>query len=200
MGEVLVAASSLGYRLDKDGDHNEPASPVLQTLERIHDMAFQLNKVQCELLSFQRYAETADITDPSRLAERVAKLGALCSHLEKVIENKAALLSHLQCPFVVGDFIVVEAKHQRELHDLFFKMVGDIAAVEGSLESICWAKQFSLDDGVLAHKLNAMSSFMAKCQRFYEALSSIRQAVEQMYLLKFPRPIPLENCVVGHQK
>lgn len=108
-----------------------------------------------------------------------ADLDAFLGHMESVLEKKEILAKYLQTPFS-SDYLVVEADNQEQFVELYQSISSFLLHLPSTLAVMEWASKFTLSESQLERKLWALCSFLAKCQRYYDALNHMESLTKEL--------------------
>lgn len=154
-------------------DKISPSVALIRLLREITRLGKALDKVNIEIQSHLKEAETKDITHVDVMGQRCQQIDNISSQLSVIIEKKDELLSRLQQP-LVGEFLEIDAAHHRNTAEVFPMIASNLASFPTLLENIAWIRNFSLADGQLLGVLSSIESMFAEIQSFYQALCQSR--------------------------
>lgn len=150
-----------------------PSVALIRLLREITRLGKALDKVNIEIQSHLKEAETKDITHVDVMGQRCQQIDNISSQLSVIIEKKDELLSRLQQP-LVGEFLEIDAAHHKNTAEVFPMIASNLASFPTLLENIAWIRKFSLADGQLLGVLSSIESMFAEIQSFYQALCQSR--------------------------
>lgn len=150
-----------------------PSVALIRLLREITRLGKALDKVNIEIQSHLKEAETKDITHVDVMGQRCQQIDNISSQLSVIIEKKDELLSRLQQP-LVGEFLEIDAAHHKNTAEVFPMIASNLASFPTLLENIAWIRNFSLADGQLLGVLSSIESMFAEIQSFYQALCQSR--------------------------
>lgn len=154
-------------------DKISPSVALIRLLREITRLGKALDKVNIEIQSHLKEAETKDITHVDVMGQRCQQIDNISSQLSVIIEKKDELLSRLQQP-LVGEFLEIDAAHHKNTAEVFPMIASNLASFPTLLENIAWIRNFSLADGQLLGVLSSIESMFAEIQSFYQALCQSR--------------------------
>ncbi|XP_068672711.1 uncharacterized protein [Montipora foliosa] len=154
-------------------DKISPSVALIRLLREITRLGKALDKVNIEIQSHLKEAETKDITHVDVMGQRCQQIDNISSQLSVIIEKKDELLSRLQQP-LVGEFLEIDAAHHKNTAEVFPMIASNLASFPTLLENIAWIRKFSLADGQLLGVLSSIESMFAEIQSFYQALCQSR--------------------------
>jgi hypothetical protein len=99
--------------------------------------------------------------------------------MDQMISKKDLITTYLQTPFS-SDYIVVEADHQAQFLELYQVISSFLLHLPSTLGVMEWASKFSLTESQLERKLWSLSTFLAKCQRYGDALNHINGLTKEL--------------------
>jgi len=184
MEEVIQYASELGYYIptsqslqEERGDrsaideHSEALLSILSSIETLKAEQITLSS-QMKLLS--DHNKTADFTAIEELESKNKIVEDISTHFATIVDCKEVLLGRLQQEHI-GDVISVHAFSQKNFQALMEIMAHMISHVNSTVGALGWLKSFKREDPQIPEILSGYATFVAKCQTFYESLSSFRE-------------------------
>ena len=106
-------------------------------------------------------------------------LESFLEHMDHVIGKKEMITQYLQTPFS-SDYLVIESEHQAHFLELYQTISAFLLHLPTTLATMEWASKFSLTGSQLERKLWSLSAFLAKCQRYGDALNHSNSLVKEL--------------------
>jgi len=184
MESLLRKAEELGYHDEilKETEICPLSVSSLELLEMLSTISVTLRQVEILTLQLQRsrnLVSSEDLIHPEVLVARSDVLQRLNSHLSTLCTHSEKLTTHLQRP-LAGDFILVNAKYQREFYEIVTDMAKCISSYTSDMNCFQWVQHFSLQDEKLNSLLDALASLLAKCQRYHQSLSLLQFNIRKL--------------------
>lgn len=158
---------------------SSPSVALIRLLREITSLGKALDKVNLEIQSHLKEAETKDVTHVDILGSRCHQLEQISGQLSTIIEKKDELVSRLQQPFV-GEYLEIDAAHHKSAADVLPMISLDLASFPTLLENIAWIRNFSLADGQMLSVLSSIESSFAEIQSCYQALCQSRNLMSRL--------------------
>lgn len=185
---ILVFAEKSGH-IDKRAANTDeirrrvdtisPSVILIRLLRDITRLGKALDKVNLEIQSHLKEAETKDITHVDILGKRCQQLDHISTQLSTIIEKKDDLLSRLQQP-LVGEFLEIDAAHHKNTAEIFPMISSNLAGFPKLLENMTWIRNFPMADGQLVGILSSVESSFAEIQSFYQAFCQSRSLMSHL--------------------
>ncbi|GAQ79287.1 hypothetical protein KFL_000270470 [Klebsormidium nitens] len=186
MADILATASSLGLEPQVEGkEEGQPnecqfSQPFIRLLKEISDIQRTLVKLDVEVKTRQLEAETAHLTHLSELQMKADALKEATDALQSIIQNKDRLVAKLQQPYSV-DSVPVETAFQADFQALLQQAASDCAALQSAAEDVRWMQAFNAEPDTWQEHLRSVPAALASCTRYSEALSSMREAINNVH-------------------
>jgi len=196
MADVLTMAADLGFAVpDTEGGvaeggkgkgGNEEA--LVRVLRELSTVQRNLANLQVELQGRQDDERVAHLTHVSEIKKKSEALAKTTATLQDVIHNKDRIIARLQQPYSL-DCIPVETEYQRQFSELLLKAAGDYGALTAATTDIQWTQSFKEPPSVWGELLRPIPTALAACTRYYEALSTMRDAVSALHRARVRGPL-----------
>lgn len=196
MADALTMAADLGFPVpDTEGavaeggkgkGANEEA--LVRVLRELSTVQRNLANLQVELQGRQDDERVAHLTHVSEIKKKSEALAKTTATLQDVIHNKDRIIARLQQPYSL-DCIPVETEYQRQFSELLLKAAGDYGALTASTTDIHWTQNFKEPPSVWGELLRPIPTALAACTRYYEALSTMRDAVSALHQARVRGPL-----------
>lgn len=196
MADVLTMAADLGFPVpDTEGAVGEGGKgkganeeALVRVLRELSTVQRNLANLQVELQGRQDDERVAHLTHVSEIKKKSEALAKTTATLQDVIHNKDRIIARLQQPYSL-DCIPVETEYQRQFSELLLKAAGDYGALTAATTDIQWTQNFKEPPAVWGELLRPIPTALAACTRYYEALSTMRDAVAALHQARVRGPL-----------
>ncbi|KAJ7563362.1 hypothetical protein O6H91_03G107000 [Diphasiastrum complanatum] len=190
MADALAMATELGYSVPQEDaiavqngsalGGSDKSEALVRVLRELTSVQRNLANLQVELQGRQDDESVAHLTHVSEIEKKSQILARTTKILKDVILNKDRIIARLQQPYSL-DCIPVETEYQRQFAELLLKAAGDYGGLTAAISDLQWSQSFKDPPTIWGELLRPIPVALASCTRYYEALSSMREAVSTLY-------------------